>query len=109
METGEIYAVAHRFREQLLRQEREASLELVRRYGEIIGFATREIRAGEHVHMHNLGVQGFDRCWAFGTKVYPVALVPAAERRTFLGYARAARKLRQTRSGVSGMSRCLTP
>lgn len=66
-----------------------ASGEPVRRYGQIIGFATREIRAGEHVHMHNLGVQGFDRCWAFGTKVRPVAPVPAAESRTFLGYARA--------------------
>ena len=28
----------------------------VRRYNQIIGFATRDIRAGEHVHLHNMGI-----------------------------------------------------
>src|SRR5437899_1922310 len=28
--------------------------EPVHRYGQVIGFATRAIRAGEHVHSHNL-------------------------------------------------------
>ena len=27
----------------------------VKRYGQIIGFATRDIRQGEHIHVHNLG------------------------------------------------------
>ncbi len=27
----------------------------VRRYGQVIGFATRDIAAGDHVHSHNLG------------------------------------------------------
>ncbi len=30
--------------------------EPVRRYNQIIGFATKPIAAGEHVHTHNLGV-----------------------------------------------------
>lgn len=28
----------------------------VKRYGQIIGFATRDIRQGEHIHVHNLGM-----------------------------------------------------
>jgi altronate hydrolase len=61
----------------------------VRRYGQIIGFATQPIRPGEHVHTHNLGLQDFDRDYAFGVEVNPVNYVPASERRTFRGYQRA--------------------
>jgi altronate hydrolase len=61
----------------------------VRRYGQVIGFASRTILPGEHVHTHNLGVRGFDREHAFGADVQPVAVVPEHERRTFLGYRRA--------------------
>ena len=37
----------------------------VRRYNQIIGFATRDIRAGEHVHVHNLAMGDFVRDYAF--------------------------------------------
>jgi altronate hydrolase len=37
----------------------------VRRYNQIIGFATRPIRAGEHVHVHNLAMGDFQRDYAF--------------------------------------------
>ena len=60
----------------------------IRRYGQVIGFASREIRAGEHVHTHNLGVQDFERDYALGTDVRPVAMTPPEQRRTFMGYAR---------------------
>ena len=30
--------------------------EAVRRYGQVIGFATRPIAAGDHVHSHNLDI-----------------------------------------------------
>lgn len=63
--------------------------ELVRRYGQAIGFATRPIEAGEHVHTHNLEVQEFARDYAFGAEVQPVTLAPEGERRTFLGFRRA--------------------
>ncbi len=63
--------------------------EPVRRYGQVIGFASRTILPGEHVHTHNLGVQGFDREYSFGAEVRSVAFVPEDERRTFLGYERA--------------------
>src|SRR5215472_2152754 len=47
----------------------------VRRYGQIIGFATRPIRAGDHVHEHNLSVGDFERDYAVGADYQPVELV----------------------------------
>ncbi|MDQ4077551.1 MAG: altronate dehydratase family protein, partial [Chloroflexota bacterium] len=63
--------------------------EPIRRYGQIIGFATQPIATGEHVHVHNLGVHEFERDYAFGVDVVPVTSTPQGERRTFLGYKRA--------------------
>ena len=37
----------------------------VRRYNQIIGFATRAIKAGEHVHVHNIAMGDFARDYAF--------------------------------------------
>lgn len=60
----------------------------VRRYGQIIGFATQSIAIGEHVHSHNLTVHDFHREYEFSTDVHPVQYVPETERRTFQGYVR---------------------
>jgi altronate hydrolase len=59
----------------------------VRRYGQIIGFATRTIEAGEYVHTHNLAMGDFQRDYAFGTDMKPVT--PASENLTFMGFRRA--------------------
>jgi altronate hydrolase len=40
----------------------------VRRYNQIIGFATRDIQPGEHVHVHNLAMGDFERDYAFSTE-----------------------------------------
>jgi altronate hydrolase len=60
----------------------------VRRYGQVIGFATTDIVPGDHVHTHNLAVRMFQREYEFGVDVRPVAFVPEAERRTFWGFRR---------------------
>ncbi len=60
----------------------------VRRYGQIIGFASQPIGAGDHVHSHNLGVQEFKRDYAFASEARPVEILPPAQRRTFEGYLR---------------------
>jgi altronate hydrolase len=59
----------------------------VRRYNQIIGFASRDIAPGEHVHLNNLAMGAFARDYAFGADVKPTQyLVPAA---TFMGIVRA--------------------
>ncbi len=60
----------------------------VLRYGQIIGFATKDIAPGEHVHEHNLGLKDFGRDYAFCEGYVPEELVPEAERRTFMGFRR---------------------
>ena len=62
----------------------------VRRYGQVIGFASRPIQPGEHVHTHNLSVQALGaRDYAFGADAQPVDFAPETERRAFMGYKRA--------------------
>ncbi|MEO5619848.1 MAG: altronate dehydratase family protein [Cypionkella sp.] len=58
----------------------------VRRYGQIIGQATRAIVAGEHVHVQNLGMSDHSADYAIGQGLREV---PAAAERTFMGYRRA--------------------
>ena len=61
----------------------------VRRYNQIIGFASQPIAAGEHIHTHNLfmGAEkgGFERDYAIGQDVKPE---PVRQHRTFLGIQR---------------------
>jgi altronate hydrolase len=61
----------------------------IHRYGQVIGFASKDIQPGEHVHLQNVEVQAFERDYAFGVDVHPVEYVPENERRTFLGYKRS--------------------
>lgn len=61
----------------------------VRRYGQVIGFATRAIAAGEHVHSHNLAVGDMALDYQIGADVRPIPWAAAEARRTFLGYKRA--------------------
>src|SRR3954470_19693084 len=59
----------------------------VRRYNQIIGFATRDIAAGDHVHVHNLAMGDFQRDYAFSSLVKKTEYVEAPA--TFLGIKRA--------------------
>ena len=63
-----------------------AAGEPVRRYSQIIGFATQPIPAGAHVHVHNLEVRDFARDYAYGEGYAPT--VPAAAPATFQGIVR---------------------
>ncbi|OOG44691.1 UxaA family hydrolase [Polaromonas sp. A23] len=62
----------------------------VRRYNQIIGFASKAIAPGEHVHTHNLDMGpdkgDFARDYAFGADVKPA---PAKREATFMGIKRA--------------------
>ena len=63
--------------------------EPVRRYNQIIGFATEDIGPGDHVHVQNMGLHDFERDYAFGADARPTSFVPEAECATFQGYVRA--------------------
>jgi altronate hydrolase len=60
----------------------------VRRYGSIIGYATQPIKAGSHIHSHNLHVGELNQHYEFGVDYSPVELVPPEQRATFMGYRR---------------------
>ncbi len=58
----------------------------VRRYNQIIGFAKTGIAAGQHVHVHNLGMGEFERDYGIGREVHDL---PKTDRlATFMGYKR---------------------
>jgi altronate hydrolase len=59
----------------------------VRRYNQIIGFATQAIQPGFHVHVHNLEVRDFARDYAYGETYQPTQFVK--EPATFEGIVRA--------------------
>ncbi|MGA8660219.1 MAG: altronate dehydratase family protein [Chthoniobacterales bacterium] len=61
---------------------------VVRRYNQIIGFATQPIAAGDAVHVHNLGMGDFERDYAFCMDARPTAGV--SSKATFLGIRRAS-------------------
>ncbi len=62
----------------------------VRKFGQVIGFATQPIAPGDWVHEHNLAMgEDFARDYAFGEARRPDSPVPEAERATFRGFRRA--------------------
>src|SRR5687768_7578145 len=48
-----------------------AKNEPIRRYGQIIGFASAPIEPGEHVHVQNCAMGEFERDYAYGTDARP--------------------------------------
>ena len=62
--------------------------EPVRKYNQIIGFASQPIEPGQHVHSHNMAIGDFERDYAFGADMRPTLFIPEAERATFQGYMR---------------------
>ena len=58
----------------------------VRRYSQVIGFATQPIAPGQHVHTHNLEVRDFARDYAFCEAYQPTAFAPLPA--TFQGIVR---------------------
>jgi len=63
----------------------------VRKYGQVIGFATADIAPGDWVHTHNLGFGrgelGLD--YAAGADLRPFELLPPEQQATFNGYLRS--------------------
>jgi len=62
--------------------------EPIRKYNQIIGFATEDIAPGTHVHTHNVMVKDFERDYQFAADVKDPGFVPEHERATFQGIVR---------------------
>jgi altronate hydrolase len=60
----------------------------VRKFGQVIGFATMNIAPGDHVHAHNLETDVQHMEYEFGTDCKKIDMVPEADRRTFEGFQR---------------------
>src|SRR5262245_11115878 len=69
-------------------RRRVAAGDAVRRYGQVIGFATADIAVGDHVHTHNLAVGDLQQDYEFCTVVRPVDHYPPERMRYFDGYRR---------------------
>ncbi|HPC28569.1 MAG TPA: UxaA family hydrolase, partial [Candidatus Methanomethylicus sp.] len=59
------------------------------KYNTIIGFAAQDIRPGTLLHRLNMEFREFERDYAFCADSKPVAMVPEAERASFMGIVRA--------------------
>src|SRR3954468_10516985 len=75
--------------------------EAVYKYGQIIGFASKDIAPGDHVHVHNLGADLFERDYAFCQDLpkSPATAVPEPAR-TFRGYDRGSDRAEPYRYGT---------
>ena len=60
----------------------------VRKYNQIIGFASRPVAAGDHVHTHNVEVRTFTRDYGYGSEARPTDFVPEGEHASFRGIVR---------------------
>ncbi|GAC1329976.1 MAG: altronate dehydratase family protein [Beijerinckiaceae bacterium] len=65
-----------------------AAGEPIRKFGQIIGFASQAIAPGDWVHEHNVEMRDFARDYAFAQDARNDELLPAAKRATFEGYRR---------------------
>jgi altronate hydrolase len=62
--------------------------EPILKYGQIIGFASKGILPGEHVHTHNLKMKDFERDYAYCVDAKSTDMIPTGDRATFKGIVR---------------------
>lgn len=62
--------------------------EAVRKYAQVIGYATEVIVAGGHVHTHNVEFRNTEEDYEISTDLRPAVTVAEAARDSFMGYRR---------------------
>ena len=60
----------------------------ISKYGQIIGFATKDVEPGEHVHVHNMQMEDFARDYAIGEDAKPTQFFSEKEPLSFEGIVR---------------------
>jgi altronate hydrolase len=77
--------------------------EPVKKFGQIIGFASAAIEPGRHVHVHNVTLHDFARDYRFAEAAKNDEILPPELRATFEGYVRPGGKI-GTRNYVGVLS-----
>jgi altronate hydrolase len=67
---------------------RIAKDEPIRKFGQIIGFASEDIPPGEWVHEHNTGFHAFERDYAYAAEAKKELILPVEQQATFQGFRR---------------------
>ena len=62
--------------------------EAIRKYAQVIGYASKPISAGDHVHTHNVAFRSDTKGYEFSTDLRPVETVPPENADTFMGFKR---------------------
>jgi len=62
---------------------------VIRKYAQVIGYASEDIKAGDHVHTHNVEFRNTRSEYEYSTNLRPAKIVPDAKQDTFMGYRRA--------------------
>jgi len=62
--------------------------EPIRKYAQVIGYAARQINAGDHVHTQEVEFRNTKADYEFSTDLRPVEPIPENQRDTFMGYRR---------------------
>ena len=65
-----------------------AKSEAVRKYAQVIGYASEDIAAGDHIHVHNIEFRNTTADYEFSTDLRAVEMVPPEKRDTFMGFRR---------------------
>ncbi|MEM1073996.1 MAG: altronate dehydratase family protein [Pseudomonadota bacterium] len=60
----------------------------LRKYAQVIGYASCDISAGDHVHTQNVEFRNTNADYEFSTDLRKVPVVPTDARDTFMGYSR---------------------
>ena len=60
----------------------------IRKYAQLIGYASDNIAPGDHVHTQNTDFRNTDHEYEFGTDLRPVTKVAEDQRDTFMGFRR---------------------
>ena len=65
-----------------------AAGEAVRKYAQVIGYASEDIPAGAHVHVQNVEFRATEESYEFATDLRPVTPVEASAQDSFMGFRR---------------------
>lgn len=67
---------------------RIASGDVIRKYAQVIGYASQDIEPGDHVHTHNVMFRNIRNVYEFSTNLRPAKMVDEEKRDTFMGFRR---------------------